>query len=458
MVNEKVPPDGGWRAYTVVFSSFLCNGLIFGFVNTYSVLYVRIRDTFIQSGVENASSKASLIGSLTIGTTFLLSMVSGMLSDRIGIRLTTFLGGFIASSSMLLSSFFTSNVNILFFTYGILFGIGASLAYIPSLTIIGHYFKKYIGIANGFVTVGSSIFSVAMPYILDYLLINVGLSQCLRYQAALLSLLMLCSLVFKQVYHSPMKKKTNENTEVSYFANFVNLSIWFDKRYILWVTVVPLALTGYFVPYVHIVKFMEKQFPKMDYKLPVTCIAITSGFGRLIFGYISDRNKVNDIFLQQLSLFVIGTASILIPLTTNYILFLVLNLILGLFDGCFVTVIGPIAFKLCGPKGASQAIGFLLGFSSFPLIIGPPIAGWLYDQNQSYTLPFVLAGIPPIIGAILLTKIHFMSCNQTNLELVSDKTFLEQDRLADVVQSVPSGSESYATYLRVVKQYLKKME
>lgn len=74
-----------------------------------------------------------------------------------------------------------------------------------------------------------------------------------RYQAALLSLLMLCSLVFKQVYHSPMKKKTNENTEVSYFANFVNLSIWFDKRYILWVTVVPLALTGYFVPYVHIV-------------------------------------------------------------------------------------------------------------------------------------------------------------------------------------------------------------
>lgn len=58
MVNEKVPPDGGWRAYTVVFSSFLCNGLIFGFVNTYSVLYVRIRDTFIQSGVENASSKA----------------------------------------------------------------------------------------------------------------------------------------------------------------------------------------------------------------------------------------------------------------------------------------------------------------------------------------------------------------------------------------------------------------
>ena len=30
---------------------------------------------------------------------------------------------------------------------------------------------------------------------------------------------------------------------------------------------------------------------------------------------------------------------------------------MGLFDGCFVTLIGPIAFDLCGPVGASQAIG-----------------------------------------------------------------------------------------------------
>ena len=72
-------------------------------------------------------------------------------------------------------------VYVLMLTYGIMFGIGASLSYIPSLSIIGHYFKKYIGIANGFVTVGSSVFSVAMPYILDFLIKNFGLNQCLRY-------------------------------------------------------------------------------------------------------------------------------------------------------------------------------------------------------------------------------------------------------------------------------------
>ena len=31
--------------------------------------------------------------------------------------------------------------------------------------------------------------------------------------------------------------------------------------------------------------------------------------------------------------------------------------IMGLFDGCFITMMGPIAFDICGPAGAGQAIG-----------------------------------------------------------------------------------------------------
>ena len=44
--------------------------------------------------------------------------------------------------------------------------------------------------------------------------------------------------------------------------------------------------------------------------------------------------------------------------------------ILGIFDGCFITMLGPIAFDLCGGDGAGQAIGFLLALCSIPLTIG----------------------------------------------------------------------------------------
>jgi len=42
-------------------------------------------------------------------------------------------------------------------------------------------------------------------------------------------------------------------------------------------------------------------FKDADSKLPVMCIGITSGIGRLIFGYIADQPKVNRIFLQQVN-------------------------------------------------------------------------------------------------------------------------------------------------------------
>jgi len=48
---------------------------------------------------------------------------------------------------------------------------------------------------------------------------------------------------------------------------------------------------------------------------------------------------------------------------------------MGLADGCFVSVMGPIAFDLVGQKGAAQAIGCILGLCSIPMTVGPPIAG-----------------------------------------------------------------------------------
>lgn len=63
---------------------------------------------------------------------------------------------------------------------------------------------------------------------------------------------------------------------------------------------------------------------------------------------------------------------------------------------------------MCGAKGATQAIGFLLGLCSIPLTAGAPIAGFLYDETESYRTSFIVAGIPALIGAVLMTLIHFI--------------------------------------------------
>jgi MCP family monocarboxylic acid transporter-like MFS transporter 10 len=112
----------------------------------------------------------------------------------------------------------------------------------------------------------------------------------------------------------------------------------------------------------------------------VTCIAITSGIGRLIFGKVADLPNVNRILLQQISFVSIGICTMLLTAAPYFNGFQfeamsVFALIMGLFDGCFITMLGPIAYDICGTAGASQAIGFLLGLCSIPLTLGPPIAG-----------------------------------------------------------------------------------
>jgi hypothetical protein len=53
-----VPPDGGTRAWLVMIASFLCNGILFGVINTYSVIYVDLQKKLEDKGVAEASSKA----------------------------------------------------------------------------------------------------------------------------------------------------------------------------------------------------------------------------------------------------------------------------------------------------------------------------------------------------------------------------------------------------------------
>lgn len=78
---------------------------------------------------------------------------------------------------------------------------------------------------------------------------------------------------------------------------------------------------------------------------------------------------------QVTSFFVIGVMSMMIPLCHVFGGLIAVCLLMGLFDGCFICIMAPIAFELVGPDDVSQAIGFLLGLMSVPMTVGPPIAG-----------------------------------------------------------------------------------
>ena len=206
---------------------------------------------------------------------------------------------------------------------------------------------------------------------------------------------MLASLSFKSILVKETKQEEENHGKsvfsqscLRFWSEIVYFENWKNKKYVIWALSVPSALFGYFVPYFHLVAYVKTinngtyNDSKSEYsgEVLVTCIAASSLVGRIIFGKIADHSKVNPIFLQQISFISIGICTMLLTASpflsvATYPSMVILSLILGLFDGCFITMFGPIAYGICGPSGASQGIGFILGMCGIPLTTGPPIAG-----------------------------------------------------------------------------------
>ncbi|XP_042246797.1 monocarboxylate transporter 10 [Thunnus maccoyii] len=412
---EFVHPEGGW-GWVVMLAAMWCNGSVFGIQNAFGILFLSLLREFGSEDDEDLRFKTAWVGSLSMGMIFFCSPIVSVFTDILGCRVTAVGGAAVGLVGLLASSFVTS-LGPMYFTYGIVFACGCSFAYQPSLVILGHYFKTRLGLVNGIVTAGSSIFTVTLPFMLSGLLEKVGLQNTMRLLCILMFVLMLAGFTYRPLL--PVKPgNTRTGSQVPPMSQIFNLNIWRSLGYRIWAFGIPAALYGYFVPYVHLMKHVEERFGKdANKEVLLMCIGITSGVGRLIFGRVADYVQgVNKVYLQVTSFLVIGLMSMMIPLCHIFGGLIAVCLLMGLFDGCFICIMAPIAFELVGAKDVSQAIGFLLGLMSVPMTVGPPIAGFLRDRLGSYDVAFYLAGIPPIVGGAVLCLIPWVEARRKRRE------------------------------------------
>ncbi|XP_062615582.1 monocarboxylate transporter 10-like [Saccostrea cucullata] len=407
--KEFIPPDGGW-GWVVCVTSLLTNGTTFSMLNTFGIIYVYLIKEYAK-GDHSVAFKTSWVGSFCIGLTFLMSTFAGICNDHIGIRPTAFFGACLGAIGLFASAF-VIQLELLYLTYGLLLGIGGGFIYSTSLVILGHYFEKHIGIVNGIVTFGSSVYTIVLSVILPIVLESFGIKYTFLFLGGLYCILLPCSLTWKPLFQrqtdisrvdASLNKREQQGDECCNWAKkCLNLNIFKNRAYLTWFLGFGIALFGYFVPFVHLVKHTQEAFPKSNAFILITCMQVTSGIGRLVFGKIADLKFVNRIYMQQCAFVVTGFVTACIPFSASFEGLVAICLIMGICDGISVCLLGPIAFDLVGPQNASQAIGFMLGGFSIPFTVGPPIAGLLYDHLHTYDIAFVTAGAPPIIGAIVM--------------------------------------------------------
>ncbi|TRY93980.1 hypothetical protein DNTS_021131 [Danionella cerebrum] len=427
--HDFVPPEGGF-GWVVVLAATWCNGSIFGIQNSFGILHTMLVKESQEVTDQASQFKVAWVGALAMGMIFFCSPVVSMFTDHFGCRKTAVCGAFVAFLGLLSSSFATS-LSLRYFTYGILFGCGSSFAFQPSLVILGHYFRRRLGLANGVVTACSSLFSMGLPVLLKKVLSPLGLSRTFQILSIFMLVQALLALAFRPLmpHHSAaisqpaLESASCLQRSREKMRKYFNVRVFRILAYRVWAFGVATAVLGYFVPYVHMISFVKEQFKDSQREwLLLVCIGASSGVSRLLFGKIGDLIPgANKIYLQVLftcqspqiaqivaSFILLGVLSITIPQCAVFEGLLVVFVLMGLCDGCFITIMAPIAFELVGPMQASQAIGYLLGLMAIPMTAGPPIAGLLHDHFGNYHVAFYLAGVPPIVGGLVMSSVPLL--------------------------------------------------
>ena len=135
-------PDDSW-AWLVCFASFILRFLTNGVTYTFGILVIQFEEEFR----ENKSSIV-LIGSIQITFMYFTGMVADVLTSKFGRKIVVIAGSVISASGLLISSFMT-NIYVMYFTYGVLTGLGYGLMYMVAVVVVQYYFEKKRSTATG---------------------------------------------------------------------------------------------------------------------------------------------------------------------------------------------------------------------------------------------------------------------------------------------------------------------
>nr|KAG5708263.1 hypothetical protein BaRGS_021197 [Batillaria attramentaria] len=134
--------DSGW-AWVVLAA---CSGS--HFLNGILAYFVGVVHAGLLRKFQSSVTTTAWVGAIYISLMALGAPLASVVISRFGCRVCCVVGGVLCFTGFTASAFVTS-IEQLFFTYGLLAGLGLSFTYSPTNITMGFYFHKYLGLASG---------------------------------------------------------------------------------------------------------------------------------------------------------------------------------------------------------------------------------------------------------------------------------------------------------------------
>ena len=177
----------------VVIGALVINTIYDGCSVSFGIFFVNLLDCFGDSRRNTA-----WVGSLFFSIPLLCGPLASIITNKIGSRKATVIGGFIASTGIA-CSMFENSIEMLCLTFGVIAGLGMSLPYFNRVVVIPKYFERRKGLASGIAESGSGLGTIIFAPLVSLLISVYHWRGGLLILGGIVANFIVCGVLFRSV-------------------------------------------------------------------------------------------------------------------------------------------------------------------------------------------------------------------------------------------------------------------
>uniref|UniRef100_A0A8C6X733 Solute carrier family 16 member 8 n=1 Tax=Naja naja TaxID=35670 RepID=A0A8C6X733_NAJNA len=409
------PPDGGW-GWIILLGCFVITGFSYGFPKAVSIYFKDLMHDF-HVGYSD--------------TAWISSIMLAMLYGTVWVSPVMLVGGFLASSGMILASF-TTNIIELYLSAGVLTGLGMALNFQPSLIMLGSYFDKRRPLANGLAAAGSPVFLSALSPLGQILLENFGWRGGFLIMGGLLLNCCTCGALMRPLAVGTKKRREKRMDEAGgtldnvkkpkklkkkkgkKMKSLLNFSIFKIRGFIIYTIAKFIMVLGLFVPTILLVNYAKDTgIPDKEAAFLLSIIGFIDIFARPSCGMLAGMKRIRPhiTYLFSFAMLFNGLTDIFSARANTYTSLVIFCIFFGVSYGMVGALQFEVLMTIVGSQKFSSAIGLNLLIEAVAVLIGPPSAGRLVDALKKYEIIFYLAGSEVVLSALFLAVASYCCLN-----------------------------------------------
>ncbi len=390
----------GWY---VVAASFAVLFVVFGVGYSFGAFFDALAREF---DADRAS--VSFVFSLGLSLSFVVGAFGGRAADRLGPRRVV-LAGMAALAGGLWLAAGARSLLLVQAGFAIGMGAGIGLTYVPAVSTVQRWFVRARGLATGFAVTGIGVGTLVVPFLAAWLIDLAGWRVALAVLAGgggLLGAGAAVALVADPASRGllPDGETATPGTVTMPPVGPTLRQAAVTRPFVLLYAAQALACVGIFVPIAHLVPWaLDAGLGRGAGVLAVGLVGVGSTLGRFVLGGLADRAG------RRLTL-----ALLFAGLSGSYPLWIVADgpwmlgafaLIFGTCYGGYVALIPAFIADYFAGRDLGAIIGVQYTAVGIGSLVGPVLAGLVFDRTGSYVPTFVACIALLLAGAALLWRL-----------------------------------------------------